>query len=122
MKTLIEFNLRHRVSDYDDTEKVYLLYNLKIAKELIGYGQTIFDKQVRYRLYLSEAWMECWILDDYGNEAICFSIDHEVELDMQEVEEIQTILNLFKPDMYRYVMKHQSMYDWVHSEDIHVTI
>lgn len=122
MKPLIEFNLRHRVSDYDDTEKVYLLYNLKIAKELIGYGQTIFDKQVRYRLYLSEAWMECWILDDYGNEAICFSIDHEVELDMQEVEEIQTILNLFKPDMYRYVMKHQSMYDWVHSEDIHVTI
>ena len=122
MKPLIEFNLRHRVSDYDDTEKVYLLYNLKIAKELDEYRQIMFDTQVRYLLEIKWGYIECWVSDDYGNEALVFNIEQEVELDIKEVEEIQTILNLFKPDMYRYVMKHQSMYDWVHSEDIHVTI
>ena len=77
---------------------------------------------MRYLLEIKWGYIECWIRDDYGNEALVFNIEHEAELDIKEAEEIQTILNLFKTDMYRYVMKHQSMYDWVHSEDIHVTI
>lgn len=121
MKPLIDFKLKHISSAYDDTEKVYLLYDLKIAEELIDYTQTMFDKQVRYRLYLSEEFMDCWILDDYGNEALCFSIEHEVELDMEEVETIQTILTLFKPDMYRCIIENKSMHEWLASEDIHVT-
>lgn len=122
MKPLIDFKLKHISSAYDDTEKAYLLYDLKIAEELIDYERTMFDKQVRYRLYLSEELMDCWILDDYGNQALCFSIEHEVELDMEEVETIQTILNLFKSDMYRCIIENKSMHEWLASEDIHVTI
>lgn len=122
MKPLIDFKLKHISSAYDDTEKAYLLYDLKIAEELIDYERTMFDKQVRYRLYLSEELMDCWILDDYGNQALCFSIEHEVELDMEEVETIQTILNLFKSDMYRCIIENKSMNEWLASEDIHVTI
>ena len=122
MKPLIDFKLKHISSAYDDTKKVYLLYDLKIAEELIDYAHTMFDKQVRYRLYLSDEFMDCWILDDYGNEALCFSIEHEVELDREEVETIQTILNLFKSDMYRCIIENKSMHEWLASEDIHVTI
>ena len=122
MKPLIDFKLRNICGASDDTETAYLLYDLKIAEELIDYERTMFDKQVRYRLYLSEELMDCWILDDYGNQALCFSIEHEVELDMEEVETIQTILNLFKSDMYRCIIENKSMNEWLASEDIHVTI
>lgn len=125
MKPLIEFKLKHTVSEYADTEKAYILYALKIAEELDGYQQTIFDKQVRYQLDVKWLGVSCWIIDDYGNMALCFSLNQaekEDELDMQEVEEIQTILNLFKNDMYRYVNKNKPMNEWLEGEDIHVTI
>ncbi len=125
MKPLIEFKLKHTVRSYDDTEKAYTLYDLKIAEEIDGYQQTIFDKQVRYQLDIKWLGASCWLIDDYGNKALCFSINHveeEAKLDLQEVEEIQTILNLFKTDMYRYVNKNKSMKEWLASEDIHVTI
>lgn len=125
MKPLIEFKLKHTVRIYADTEKAYTLYDLKIAEEIEGYQQTIFDKQVRYQLDVKWLGVSCWSIDDYGNKALCFSINHvgeENTLDLQEAEEIQTILNLFKNDMYRYVNKNKSMNEWLSSEDIHVTI
>lgn len=123
MKPLIDFKLKHVSSSYDDEEKAYLLYDLKIAKELVGYEQMLFDKQVRYKLSISDSWMTCWIIDDYGNGALCFSLlDEKEELDIQDVEELQTILNLFKQDMYLYIIDNKSMHEWLHNKDIHVTI
>ena len=125
MKPLIDFKLRHTVIAYADTEKAYILYDLKIAEELDGYQQTMFYKQVRYKLDIKWLGVNCWVIDDYGNRALCFSLNQagkEDELDMQEAEDIQTILNLFKTDMYRYVNKNKSMKEWLYSEDIHVTI
>lgn len=124
MKPLIEFKLKPTASIYGDTLKVYTLYDLKIAKEVDGYTQTFFDKQVRYQLDIRYLGMTCWILDDYGHKAIIFSIDYigETEFDIQEVEEIQTILNLFKSDMYRFVNENKSMKEWLEGEDIHVTM
>lgn len=122
MKPLIDFKLKPTFSSYDNTEKAYTLYDLKIAEELAGYRQTMFDTQVRYLLEIRWGYVECWVRDDYGNEALVFNIEHEAELDIKEVEEIQTILNLFKNDMYRYVNKNKSMNEWLEGEDIHVTI
>ena len=124
MKPLIDFKLKPIASTYVDTVKAYTLYDLKIAEEVDGYSQTVFDKQVRYQLDIRYLGVSCWILDDYGHKAIIFSINDtgEDELDMQEVEEIQTILNLFKSDMYRFVNENKSMKEWLASEDIHVTI
>lgn len=122
MKPLIDFKLKHTFSSYDNTEKAYTLHDLKIAEELAGYRQTMFDTQVRYLLEIRWGYVECWVRDDYGNEALVFNIEHEAELDIKEAEEIQTILNLFKNDMYRYVNKNKSMNEWLDSEDIHVTI
>ena len=122
MKPLIDFKLKPTFSSYANTEKAYTLYDLKIAEELDGYRQTMFHTQVRYLLEIKWGYVECWVRDDYGNEALVFNIEHEAELDMQEVEEIKTILNLFKSDMYRFVNKNKSMNEWLDSEDIHVTI
>lgn len=122
MKPLIDFKLKPTFSSYDNTEKAYTLHDLKIAEELAGYRQTMFDTQVRYLLEIKWGYVECWVRDDYGNEALVFNIEHETELDIKEVEEIQTILNLFKNDMYRYVNKNKSRNEWLASEDIHVTI
>lgn len=124
MKPLIDFKLKPIASTYVDTVKAYTLYDLKIAEEVDGYSQTVFDKQVRYQLNISYRGVTCWILDDYGHKAIIFIINNigEDELDIQEVEEIQTILNLFKNDMYRYVNENKSMKEWLEGEDIHVTI
>lgn len=124
MKPLIDFKLKPTASTYVDTIKAYTLYDLKIAEELDGYSKTVFDKQVRYQLNITYLGVTCWILDDYGHKEIIFSINDigEDELDMQEVEEIQTILNLFKSDMYRFVNENKSMHEWLASEDIHVTI
>ncbi|WP_127009483.1 hypothetical protein [Veillonella sp. CHU110] len=125
MKPLIEFKLKHTVRSYDDTEKAYTLYDLKIAEEIDGYQQTMFYKQVRYTLYIKWLGVDCWVIDDYGNKTFWFSLNHivkEAKLDMQEVEEIKTILNLFKNDMYRYINKNKSMKEWLECEDIHVTI
>lgn len=96
MKPLIDFKLKPTFSSYDNTEKAYTLYDLKIAEELDGYRQTMFDTQVRYLLEIKWRYIECWVRDDYGNEALVFNIAHEEELDIKEVEELQTILNLFK--------------------------
>lgn len=122
MTPLIDFKLQPTFSSYDNTEKAYTLYDLKIADELDGYREILFDTKVRYLLEIKWGYIECWVRDDYGNEALVFSIDHETELDIKAVEEIQTILNLFKNDMYRYVNKNKSMNEWLASEDIHVTI
>ena len=125
MKPLIDFKLKHTVRVYADTEKAYTLYDLKIAEELDGYQQTMFYKQVRYKLAIKWLGVNCWEIDDYDNTALCFSLNHvgeEAVLDMQEAEDIQTILNLFKTDMYRYVNKNKSMKEWLESEDIYVTI
>ena len=122
MKPLIDFKLKPTFSSYDNTEKAYTLHDLKIAEELAGYRQTMFDTQVRYLLEIKWGYVECWVRDDYGNEALVFNIEHETELDIKEVEEIQTILNLFKNDMYRYFNKNKSRNEWLASEDIHVTI
>ena len=122
MKPLIDFKLKPTFSSYDNTEKAYTLHDLKIVEELAGYRQTMFDTQVRYLLEIRWGYVECWVRDDYGNEALVFNIEHEAELDIKEAEELQTILNLFKNDMYRYVNKNKSMNEWLDSEDIHVTI
>ena len=123
MKPLIDFKLKPTFSSYDNTEKAYTLYDLKIAEELDGYSEILFDTKVRYLLEIKWGrYIECWVRDDYGNEALVFSIDHEAELDIKDVEEIQTILNLFKNDMYRYVNKNKTMNEWLEGEDIHVTI
>lgn len=122
MKPLIDFKLQPTFSSYDNTEKAYTLYDLKIAEELAGYRQTMFDTKVRYLLEIKWGYVECWVRDDYGNEALVFNIEHEAELDIKEAEDLQTILNLFKNDMYRYVNKNKSMKEWLEGEDIHVTI
>lgn len=122
MKPLIDFKLQPTFSSYDNTEKAYTLYDLKIAEELAGYRQTMFDTKVRYLLEIKWGYVECWVRDDYGNEALVFNIEHEAELDIKEAEELQTILNLFKNDMYRYVNENKSMKEWLEGEDIHVTI
>lgn len=123
MKPLIAFKLQPTFSSYDNTEKAYTLYDLKIAEELDGYSEILSDTKVRYLLEIKwRRYIECWVRDDYGNEALVFSICHEAELDIKAVEEIQTILNLFKNDMYRYVNKNKSMNEWLKGENIHVTI
>lgn len=122
MKPLIDFKLQPTFSSYDNTEKAYTLYDLKIAEELAGYSEILFDTKVRYLLEIKWGYIECWVRDDYGNEALVFNIEHEAELDIKDVEEIQTILNLFKNNMYRYVNKNKPMNEWLEGEDIHVTI
>lgn len=122
MKPLIDFKLQPTFSSYDNTEKAYTLYDLKIADELAGYREILFDTKVRYLLEIKWGHIECWVRDDYGNEALVFNIEHEAELDIKDVEEIQTILNLFKNNMYRYVNKNKPMNEWLEGEDIHVTI
>ena len=122
MKPLIDFKLQPTFSSYDNTEKAYTLYDIKIAEELAGYSEILFDTKVRYLLEIKWGYIVCWVRDDYGNEALVFSIDHEAELDIKGVEEVQTILNLFKNDMYRYVNKNKPMNEWLEGEDIHVII